>query len=131
MIVHVWRRGMEADVGPTIVAAAEQSIVDAVKAAGGEAMLTDPGLPSGSDRIAQLLESYDPDRRYDIVINLQGDLPTIDPAAISRCLDPLENPDVDIASLVAAVDDPEEKANSDVVKAIADFAPGQGHRKGA
>lgn len=125
MIVHVWRRGVEATVGPTIVAAAEQSIVDAVKAAGGEAMLTDPDLPSGSDRIAQLLDRYDPERRHDIVINLQGDLPTIDPVAISRCLEPLKNPDVDIASLVAAVDDPEEKANPDVVKAIVNFEPAQ------
>lgn len=125
MIVHVWRRGVEAGVGPTVVAAAEQSIVDAVKAAGGEAMLTDPDLPSGSDRIAQLLAIHDPDRRHDIIINLQGDLPTIDPMAIARCLQPLSDPDVDIASLVAAIDDPEEKANPDVVKAIADFEPGR------
>lgn len=124
MIVQVWRRAVEARVGPVVIAAAEQVIVDAVKAAGGEAVLTDPALPSGSDRIARALESVDPARRFATVVNLQGDLPTMEPASIRACLDPLAEPAVDIASLVAAVDDREERENPNVVKALADFEPG-------
>ena len=125
MIVHVWRRGKEAGIGPVIVAAADKPIRDAVVAAGGDAMLTDPDLPSGSDRTAQLLERFDPERQFDIVVSLQGDLPTIDPHSVARCLEPLAEPAVDIASLVAVVDDPEEKADPSVVKAIAEFGPGE------
>ena len=86
MIVHVWRRAMEAEIGPVIVAAAEQVVADAVRAAGGEAVLTDPDLPSGSDRIHSALEEADPGGRHDAVINLQGDLPTIDPASVRAAL---------------------------------------------
>lgn len=125
MIVQVWRRGMEAGIGPVMVAAADRSICEAVIAAGGEAMLTDPDLPSGSDRAAQLLERFDPERRFDVVVSLQGDLPTIDPHSVATCLKPLAEPAVDIASLVASVDDPEEKADPGVVKAIAGFGPGE------
>src|SRR5690606_24225803 len=76
MIVHVWRRATEAGIGPVVVGAGEQRIVDAVCAAGGRAILTDPDLPSGSDRIAAVLEIIDPARRFANVVNLQGDLPT-------------------------------------------------------
>jgi 3-deoxy-manno-octulosonate cytidylyltransferase (CMP-KDO synthetase) len=124
MIVQVWRRATEADIGPVVVGAAEQVIVDAVRAAGGEAVLTDPDLPSGSDRIARALEMVDPGRRFATVVNLQGDLPTMDPAAIRACLGPLSDPAVDIATLAAAVDDAEERENPNVVKALADFVGG-------
>ena len=77
MIVHVWRRAMEAGVGPVVVAAAEPEIAAAVEKAGGTAVLTDPDLPSGSDRIQQALQRFDPQRSYDAVVNLQGDIPTI------------------------------------------------------
>ena len=80
MIVHVWRRAVEAGVGPVVVACAERAIADAVRAAGGEAVLTDPDLPSGTDRIYQALAALDPERRFDARVNLQGDLPTLDPA---------------------------------------------------
>ena len=80
MIVQVMRRARESGVGRVLVAAAEEEIVAAVVDAGGEAVLTDPDLPSGSDRIHAALATADPDRRHDIVVNLQGDLPTIDPA---------------------------------------------------
>ena len=79
MIVQVWRRAMEADLGPVIVAAGEAEIVDAVAAAGGRAVLTRPDHPSGSDRIFEALAIVDPDGRFDAVVNLQGDLPTLDP----------------------------------------------------
>src|SRR5690625_3428970 len=74
MIVQVLQRALEADVAPVVVAAAEQEILEAVEAAGGRALLTDPALPSGSDRIHQALEQLDPVGRHDTVINLQGDL---------------------------------------------------------
>ena len=73
MIVHVWRRAMEAEIGPVVVACAEQEIVDAIEAAGGHAVLTDPNHPSGSDRVFEAIEKFDPDGTYDAVVNVQGD----------------------------------------------------------
>ena len=82
MIVHVWRRATRRASGPVVVACAEPEIAEAVRAGGGEAVLTDPDLPSGTDRIFAALASIDPEGRYDAVVNLQGDLPTLDPAAV-------------------------------------------------
>jgi 3-deoxy-manno-octulosonate cytidylyltransferase (CMP-KDO synthetase) len=82
MIVHVWRRAMEAGVGSVVVAAAEAEIVEAIRAVGGEAIMTDADLPSGSDRVNQALSRIDPDGGHDVVINLQGDLPTLDPNVV-------------------------------------------------
>lgn len=124
MIVHVWRRACEADAGPVVVACAEAEIADAVTAAGGRAVLTSPDLPSGSDRIFAALEAADPDRRFDTVVNLQGDLPTINPVAIHAALKPLANPEVDIATLVALIADAEERDDPNVVKAVVALAPG-------
>ncbi len=118
MIVHVWERAMEAGIGPVLVACADRAIVDAVDAAGGTAILTDPGLPSGSDRVHMALERFDPEGRYDAVVNLQGDLPTIAPAAIRAALAPLADPAVDIATLAAAIARPEERRDPNVVKAV-------------
>ncbi|HOT82101.1 MAG TPA: 3-deoxy-manno-octulosonate cytidylyltransferase [Candidatus Defluviicoccus seviourii] len=123
MIVHVWRRACEADAGPVVVACAEPEIADAVTAAGGRAVLTSPDLPSGSDRIFAALETVDPDRRFDTVVNLQGDLPTIDPVAIHAALKPLADPEVDIATLVALIADAEERDDPNVVKAVVALAP--------
>ena len=80
MIVRVLRQAQAAGLGPVAVAAGDAEIVDAVKAAGGAAVLTDPGLPSGSDRILAALEVLDPDGRHDVVINLQGDMPFVQPS---------------------------------------------------
>lgn len=124
MIVHVWRRACEADAGPVVVACAEAEIADAVTAAGGHAVLTSPDLPSGSDRIFAALEAVDPDGRFDTLVNLQGDLPTIDPAAIHAALKPLADPEVDIATLVALIADAEERDDPNVVKAVVALAPG-------
>jgi 3-deoxy-manno-octulosonate cytidylyltransferase (CMP-KDO synthetase) len=121
MIVHVWRRAREADVGPVIVAAGEAAIVDAVRAAGGEAVLTDADLPSGSDRIHQAVERLDPEHRHDVIVNLQGDLPTLDPRAIRNVLDPLRDDDVDIGTLAVRIVDDAERNNPDVVKVAAGF----------
>jgi 3-deoxy-manno-octulosonate cytidylyltransferase (CMP-KDO synthetase) len=127
MIVHVWRRAMEAGVGPVVVAAAEQAVADAVEEAGGTAVLTDPDLPSGSDRIHQALRRFDPANAYDAVINIQGDLPTIEPAPIRAALDLLSDPAVDIGTLAAEISRPEERDDPNVVKAVFPLAPGARH----
>jgi 3-deoxy-manno-octulosonate cytidylyltransferase (CMP-KDO synthetase) len=119
MIVHVWRRAMEAKVGQVLVAAAEIEIVNAIKAHGGDAIVTDPALPSGSDRIAQALELRDPGHRWSYVVNLQGDLPTIDALAIRRCLAGLLNNTVDISTIAARIETEADVLNPNIVKAIA------------
>lgn len=125
MIVHVWRRAVEADIGPVVVAAAEPEIVDAVETAGGRAILTRADHPSGSDRIFEAVGRADPDGRFDVVVNLQGDLPTLDPALPRAALSALLAwPDVDIATLACATDDPGERDNPNVVKAVVSFADG-------
>ena len=126
MIVQVWRRAMEAGIGPVCVAAAEPEIVAAVAAAGGQAVLTDPAHPSGSDRIFEALGKVDPAGRHDAVVNLQGDLPTIDPAMIRRVLDPLGDPAVDIATLAVEITRETERTDPNVVKAVAPFDPAAG-----
>lgn len=124
MIVHVWRRAIEAGVGPVLVAAAEQQIVDVVTEAGGDAVMTDPDLPSGSDRIFAALKTYDPGGQFRFIINLQGDLPLMDPDSIRRCLAPLAENEMQISTLAAEITDRKEVASPDVVKAIVDFASG-------
>lgn len=126
MIVQVWRRANEAGIGPVCVAAAEEEIVEAVTKAGGHAVLTDPDHPSGSDRIFEALGKIDPAGRHDCVVNLQGDLPTIDPALIRRVLEPLADPAVDIATLAVEIKRESERTDPNVVKAVAAFDPAQG-----
>jgi len=121
MIVQVWRRAIEADLGPVVVAAAEAEIKEAIVAAGGIAVLTNPDHPSGSDRIFEALQIFDPKGIYDCVVNLQGDLPTLDPNLINAVIKPLSDPDVDISSLVVEIKDDDEKTNSNVVKAVCAF----------
>ena len=124
MIVHVWRRAMEAEIGPVIVACAEAEIADAVRAAGGEAVLTDPEHASGSDRVFEAVESFDQEGKYDIVVNLQGDLPTMDPADIRLTVELLDNQDVDISTLAAEIVEDYERDAPSVVKAIISMPPG-------
>ena len=121
MIVHVWRRAVEADLGPVVVACAEQVIADAVRAVGGEAVLTDPALPSGTDRIHQALGRLDPERRYELVVNVQGDLPVLEPAALRRVVEPIRLLGTDMGTLASPTEDEEERANPNVVKAVASF----------
>jgi 3-deoxy-manno-octulosonate cytidylyltransferase (CMP-KDO synthetase) len=118
MIVQVWRRAMEAGIGPVVVACAEAEIAAAVTSAGGQAVLTDPDHASGSDRVFEALEAVDEAGEHDIVVNLQGDWPTIDPATIRAVLAPLEDPGVDIATLAAEIVEPREIDNPNVVKAV-------------
>ena len=125
MIVQVWRRAMEAGLGPVCVAAAEPEIAEAVTKAGGNAVLTDPDHPSGSDRIFEALRKIDPSSRHDAIVNLQGDLPTIDPAMIRRVVDPLADDAVDIATLAVAIARDAERTDPNVVKAVAAFEAGK------
>lgn len=124
MIVHVWRRAVAAAIGPVVVAAAEPEIAEAVRRAGGEAVLTRPDHPSGSDRIHEAVARLDPDGRFDVVVNVQGDLPAIAPETIRAVLAPLADPAVDIATLAVAIRDPEERTSPSVVKAVVELAPG-------
>lgn len=118
MIVQVFWRAREAGIGPVLVACDGEDIANAVRAAGGDAVVTDPDLPSGSDRIAAALRVYDPERRFDAVVNLQGDLPTIDPASVRAALAPLADPRVDIATLAARIFREEERGDPNVVKLV-------------
>ena len=124
MIVHVWRRAVEAAVGAVVVACADEAVADAVRRAGGRAELTRPELPSGSDRVHAALAAIDPARRYARVVNLQGDLPTIAPGDIRRALALLDAPGVDIGTIAAEITDAAERDDANVVKVIAGFAPG-------
>jgi 3-deoxy-manno-octulosonate cytidylyltransferase (CMP-KDO synthetase) len=119
MIVHVWQRAIDADVGHVLVATAEGSIADAIRKAGGDAIVTEANLPSGSDRVQAALRLRDPQNKFRHVINLQGDLPTIDPLAIKRCLAGLMNESVDIATVAAKITNQEDVHNPHIVKAIA------------
>ena len=125
MILHVWRRAMEAALGPVVVAAAEEAICEVIDAAGGTAVLTRADHPSGSDRIFEALQSIDRHAAHDVVINLQGDLPTLDPQALRSVVLPLTEPTVDIATLAALIREPRERLDPNVVKVAADLANGK------
>lgn len=125
MIVHVLNRALSSGLGPVVVACAEAEIADAVIAAGGTAILTNPALPSGSDRIFAALQSFDPAGAFDTIVNLQGDLPSIPPDFLSAVLSPLAEPRYDIATLVAPISSLEEAASPSVVKCACAFNPGQ------
>jgi 3-deoxy-manno-octulosonate cytidylyltransferase (CMP-KDO synthetase) len=116
MIVQVLRRAQAAGIGEAVVATESEAIQAAVEKSGGRAIMTRSDHPSGSDRIYEALEALDPERRVEIVINLQGDLPTIDPADIRAALGPLSDRAVDIATLAAVIIDPAERSNPNVVK---------------
>ena len=124
MIVHVWRRGIEAGIGPVVVACAEPEIADAVTKAGGQAVLTSPDHPSGSDRIYEALRTVDPEGKHDAVVNVQGDLPTIAPETIRAAYELLEIEGVDIGTLAVEIIDASERGNPNVVKAVVERAPG-------
>ncbi len=116
MIVQVWRRAVAAGIADVVVACDGQEIADVVTKAGGKAVLTDPDLPSGSDRIFQALQKIDLDKKYDVVINVQGDMPTLDSRIVVQAAKLLENPSVDIGTLAAKIHDEAEKTDPAVVK---------------
>lgn len=118
MIVHVWRRAVEAAVGEVVVACGDAPIAAAIEAVGGRAVLTDPDLPSGTDRVRAALDAIDPERRFERVINLQGDLPTLPPAVLRAVLEPLDALGCDAATLACATEDADERERASVVKAV-------------
>jgi 3-deoxy-manno-octulosonate cytidylyltransferase (CMP-KDO synthetase) len=126
MIVHVWRRATASGIGPVAVAADHPEIVAAVEAAGGRAILTRADHASGSDRIHEAAELIDPDGRHDVIVNVQGDLPTVDPSTIGAAILPLADPAVDIATLAALITREEERTAPQVVKLVGtEVAPGR------
>ena len=118
MIVHVWRRAMDAEVGRVVVATDSEDIREAVRKAGGEAVMTRADHASGSDRIFEALSRIDPDGDQEIIVNLQGDLPTLEPHLVRACIEPLERREVHIATLAAEIRLDDEKSNPNVVKVV-------------
>jgi 3-deoxy-manno-octulosonate cytidylyltransferase (CMP-KDO synthetase) len=121
MIVHVWRRAVAAEVGPVVVACGDNAILRAVEAAGGRAVMTDPRHPTGSDRIAEAIARLDPNREHDAVINVQGDLPLLDPAAVQVARFALDDAEIDIATLGAVITDEGALHETSVNKVVAGF----------
>ncbi|WGM29826.1 3-deoxy-manno-octulosonate cytidylyltransferase [Brevundimonas sp. NIBR11] len=127
MVIRAWEQAVLSGL-PVAVAAGDQEIVEVIEAAGGTAVLTDPDLPSGSDRVLAALETLDPDGDYDSVINLQGDMPLADPGIATACAALLHGePGCDIATLVAPEADLSDRSNVDVVKAVLALAEGHKH----
>ncbi len=109
---------MEADLGPVLIATDSERIADAARSVDAQAIMTSPDHPSGSDRIYEALCRYDPDGRYDAVINLQGDLPTVRPATVRAAAALLDSPEVAIGTPVAEIVSEDENSNSSVVKMV-------------
>ena len=123
MIVRVWQQAVLANAGRVIVATDAAEIITAIRASGGEAVLTRADHVSGSDRIWEAVSLADPEARADIIVNLQGDLPTLEPRLVTACLAPLADPAVDIATLAAVIRDEAERANPNVVKVVGSPGP--------
>ena len=124
MIVWVWRRAVEAGLGRVIVACADQEIAAAVADAGGEAVLTAADHASGSDRVFEAVSQADPDAAHDVVVNLQGDLPTLESEALRTVTAPLADSDVDIATLANEITEDAELADPSKVKVVIALAAG-------
>jgi 3-deoxy-manno-octulosonate cytidylyltransferase (CMP-KDO synthetase) len=118
MIVRVWRAAVAARVGPVVVAAGDGEIVTAVQSIGGSAVLTNPDLPSGTDRVFAAVEEFDSTGTHDVVVNLQGDLPLLDPVCLREVKQTLATSGADIATLVARIDDAADYDNPNVVKPV-------------
>lgn len=123
MIVQVWNRAMESRLGRVVVAAAEEEIAIAIRNAGGEAVLTAPDLPSGSDRIWAALAAVDPDGCHDVIVNVQGDLPMLDPELIRVAADALTGTGADMSTLAAEITQDAERYDPNVVKAVIALSP--------
>ncbi|QDH23968.1 3-deoxy-manno-octulosonate cytidylyltransferase [Neokomagataea tanensis] len=125
MIEQVALRAVESGLGRVVIAAADQEIIDAVKCVSGvEAVLTDPALPSGSDRVYAALREIDPAGEHDVVVNFQGDLPSMDPEALRSVMVPVKHGAFDIGTLVAPIHLDEELRASQIVKVACSFDDG-------
>ena len=118
MIVHVWERARAADVGRVVVATDAEEIASAIRDLGGEAVLTRADHASGSDRVYEALQKLDASGAADFIINLQGDLPTLEPHLVRECLAPLMDPKPDITTLAAEIREPDERVAPSVVKVV-------------
>jgi 3-deoxy-manno-octulosonate cytidylyltransferase (CMP-KDO synthetase) len=118
MIVHVWARACEADCGPVIVATDAPEVAHAVREAGGSAVMTRADHVSGSDRVFEAVSSFDPAGKFEVVVNLQGDLPTLDPNLVRRCIAALGEGTADIGTIAAEIVREEERTNPNVVKVV-------------
>jgi 3-deoxy-manno-octulosonate cytidylyltransferase (CMP-KDO synthetase) len=118
MIVHVWRRAMAAEVGRVVVATDTERIMAAVRSAGGEAVMTRADHASGSDRVFEAVSHVDPDAECEFVLNLQGDLPAMEPTLPRTCLAPLQDKAVDIATIAAEIDNDADRTNPNSVKVV-------------
>ncbi len=118
MIVHVWRQACRADAGRVVVATDDEEILGAVRAAGGEAVMTRADHVSGSDRVFEAINHIDPEAGAEFIVNLQGDLPTLEPALIRACVKLLEEPHTQIGTLAAKITDEGEVENPNVVKIV-------------
>ncbi|MBV8565389.1 MAG: 3-deoxy-manno-octulosonate cytidylyltransferase [Methylobacteriaceae bacterium] len=126
MIVRVWRRAVAADIGPVAVATDAEEIAAAVAAVGGRVVMTQQGHPSGSDRIFEAVEALDPHRRHDVVVNVQGDFPTIEPAAIRATASVLADSPAEIGTIAARITRAAERTDPNVVKVVgSEIAPGR------
>ena len=126
MIVHVMQRAQDAALGPVVVATDAEEIATAVAKAGGQAVMTRGDHASGSDRVHEAAGLIDPDRRAGIVVNVQGDFPTLAPAQIHAVVGPLADASVDIATLAAEIRDDAERFDPNVVKVVGSpVAPGR------
>lgn len=125
MIVHVLERAREANIGEVYVACAEEAIAEVVRNAGGNAVLTSPDHPCGTDRIYEALQTIDKEKKVKRIVNVQGDLPTLDPTLIRDALTLLDDPNVDIGTLAAEITEPNETTNPNVVKAVFSLMPGK------
>jgi len=119
MIVHVWRRALESGVGRVVVATDSDEIAQVLATAGGEAVMTRSDHQSGSDRVFEAVTLVDPDARAGIIVNLQGDLPTIDPGLVRQCVAPLGQGPADIATLGVEIATEHERTDPNVVKIVA------------
>ncbi len=124
MIVRVAARARDSGMGRIVVATDTLAVADAVIAAGFEAEMTAMSHQSGSDRIFEALRRIDPDERHDVVVNLQGDLPTIEPESVRACVDTLASSEADLATLGVEIADEHEKTNPNVVKIVGSPRPG-------
>jgi 3-deoxy-manno-octulosonate cytidylyltransferase (CMP-KDO synthetase) len=118
MILHVFDRAIEAAIGKVVVATDDAVIRDVLQAEGAEVAMTRADHPSGSDRIFEALSALDPERKIEVIVNLQGDLPTIAPDLIAAVVEPLADPAVDIATLAVEIKDEKEKIDPNVVKVV-------------
>jgi 3-deoxy-manno-octulosonate cytidylyltransferase (CMP-KDO synthetase) len=118
MIVHVWRRAMAAETGRVVVATDAEDIRSAIRAAGGEAVMTRADHVSGSDRVFEAVNKIDPEGDFDIILNLQGDLPTLEAHLARDCVAPLLDKGPHIATLAAEIKDASERTNPNVVKMV-------------